>query len=82
MEAPREQLQRGRVPEYNPYRPCYFLEQMVEAISKCLGLEPAAAREENPPAKTADIITSRALRRPRRPPLTSGRGGQINRASY
>ncbi|KAK7350838.1 hypothetical protein VNO77_09831 [Canavalia gladiata] len=74
MEMPTE-VEREREVAWNSYSPCHFIEQVVKAFSKCLSLDPASGDGE------VTATTSRALRRPPRPPLSAGRGGQINRSA-
>ncbi|KAJ8765737.1 hypothetical protein K2173_014859 [Erythroxylum novogranatense] len=73
---------------------CYFCNKFVQAIMKCLGVEihdqpassPSYAREEsfakpNEEMEVTDASTrsiTAAGRRPTRPPVSTGSGGQIN----
>lgn len=65
---------------------CHFIEQVMKAFSKCLGLDPSSAENiqyrvvENNGEVTSSII-SRAFKRPPKPPLSAGRGPQINLSS-
>ncbi|AES72728.1 hypothetical protein MtrunA17_Chr3g0129151 [Medicago truncatula] len=64
---------------------CHFIEQVVKAFSKCLGLDPTAEKIqyrtiENDGEVTSSII-SRAFKRPPKPRLSAGRGAQINISS-
>jgi hypothetical protein len=64
---------------------CHFIEQVMKAFSKCLGLDPTAEKIqyrtiENDGEVTSSII-SRAFKRPPKPPLSAGRGAQINISS-
>ncbi|KAK7317006.1 hypothetical protein RJT34_00878 [Clitoria ternatea] len=59
---------------WNSYAPCHFMEQVLKALSKCFGFGNDKDGEVTP-------TTSRAMRRPPRPPLSAGRGGQINISS-
>ncbi|KAF1865188.1 hypothetical protein Lal_00004562 [Lupinus albus] len=74
METHRER--EASLDLYSPcdflYSPCHFFEQVVKAFSKCLCLD----AEDSPESGTR--TTSQAMKRPPRPPLSAGRGGQIN----
>ena len=82
MEGPSE-VQRERESALDSYIPCHFLEQVVKTFAKCLGLDSTTERAEDPPEKDGEVTctTSRALRRPPKPPLSAGRGGQVNLSS-
>ncbi|XP_062147982.1 uncharacterized protein LOC133856939 [Alnus glutinosa] len=92
MESSTEE-QRNREETYNLYSPCYFFEQVIKAFLKCLGQD--STTTEDPPLHaeretkaTEDhqfavnaTRSSMASRRPPRPPISSGGGGQINQSS-
>lgn len=83
METPKG-VQRERETAWDLYSPCHILEQVVKAFSKCLGLDSTTERAEDPPESDGEEVTcttSRAMRRPPRPPLSAGRGGQLNFSS-
>ncbi|KAF7840015.1 elicitor peptide 6-like [Senna tora] len=85
METPQRERERA----FSSYKPCYYIEQVVKAISKCLGLERTEEEEEGGGGAsggkdreiTSTSTTSRSLKKPSRPPLTEGRGGQVNFSS-
>ncbi|KAK7282406.1 hypothetical protein RIF29_11140 [Crotalaria pallida] len=56
------------------YSPCHFLEMIVKALSKCLCLDSGSDERGG----EGTCTTSQAMRRPPRPPLSAGRGGQVN----
>nr|KYP69352.1 hypothetical protein KK1_008541 [Cajanus cajan] len=64
-----EEVHGERVSAWKSYSSCHFIEQIVKAFSNCFGLEKDGG---------VTTTTSRAMRRPPRPPLSAGRGGQIN----
>lgn len=68
METERERA-------FNSYKPCYFIEQFVKAISRCLGMDSATEREYGEGTRTT---ISQSLRKPSKPPVTKGPGGQVN----
>ncbi|KAG5035958.1 hypothetical protein AAZX31_04G200600 [Glycine max] len=67
-----EEVQRERVSAWNSYSPCHFMEQVVKAFSNCLGLYTTSTKDGG-----VTSTTSRAMRRPPKPPLSAGRT-QIN----
>lgn len=64
---------------------CHFIEQVMKAFSKCLGLDPTAEkiqyRLDNDGGEITSSIISRAFKRPPKPRLSAGRGAQINVSS-
>ncbi|KAJ1429761.1 Elicitor peptide [Sesbania bispinosa] len=87
METPSPTtVQRERESAWKSYSACHFVEQAVKAFSKCLGLDPTTEKTEysldTPAGAEVTSTTSRAFRRPPRPPLSVGRGAQINRSSF
>lgn len=84
MEMPRE-VKREREWAFNSYKPCYFIEQVLKALSKCLGLErteegASSSSSSSSGGRDREVTStaSRGLKKPSRPPLSSGRGGQVN----
>ncbi|KAJ7956901.1 elicitor peptide 6-like [Quillaja saponaria] len=78
MEAlSREEHREGEGGAYCIYSPCYFLERVAEAIYKCLGLDLTTETEGeiNRGRKSSRTFS---FRKPPRPPLSHGKGGQIN----
>lgn len=71
-----EEVQRERASSWNSYSPCHLIEIVARAFSKCMGLDPTYEKDGG-----GTSTTSRAIKRPPRPPLSSGRGDQINRYS-
>ncbi|KAM4117411.1 hypothetical protein ACB094_02G122600 [Castanea mollissima] len=96
METSKEE-QINREEAYHFYSPCYFFEPVIKAFLKCLGHDSSPSTTEqqaqDPPShaesemkineELADKATrsSRALKPPPRPPISSGGGPQINKAS-
>ncbi|KAJ8461226.1 hypothetical protein OPV22_034152 [Ensete ventricosum] len=69
--------------------PCSLLVYIVRACARCLGCsvssgggaqDPSAGDQPNDkdPAEDGSGVETSAARRPRRPPPSEGRGGQIN----
>ncbi|KAJ8504423.1 hypothetical protein OPV22_005309 [Ensete ventricosum] len=69
-------------------RPCSLLLYILSSCARCLGCsissddpqDPSTEEEngEDSSEEGADVKTGMASRRPRRPPASEGRGGQIN----
>ncbi|KAL9459229.1 hypothetical protein AB3S75_002589 [Citrus x aurantiifolia] len=93
MERSAEEERRGEE-TYYLYSPCYLVEQLIKALYKCLGKDTQQADADTAPASEAETqmkateeeyametTMTRALgviKRPPRPPGSSGGGGQIN----
>ncbi|KAG7987372.1 hypothetical protein I3843_03G131000 [Carya illinoinensis] len=89
--------QRNRSQTYGLFcSPCYFFDQVIKSFLKCLGHDSTTEQvpqSQHPPlhAEREMIFTdefavngaksSRGLRRPPKPPISSGGGGQINKSS-